>query len=106
MGMVSIGHFPGECPGVACSLVEHWLFSLVIWPCLLVRLFGDRTWPRGVAGLGTLLGPEGAGAFPGLPLLWTGPAFRHTAPVMHAGVSQLVCVPGFVAVWVPGPIVF
>jgi hypothetical protein len=60
----------------------------------------DGTVAAGVAGLGTLLGPEGTGACAWV--FWVRLVSRHTAPVIHLLVGGL----GLVAVWVPGLFVF
>jgi hypothetical protein len=39
-------HISGERPGVASSLVEHWLFGLVVSQRQLVRLLAGRNGDR------------------------------------------------------------
>jgi hypothetical protein len=72
-GVVPIGHVPGGCPGVACSLVEHWLVSWFhhLAPLVHPHVCG-RDAAAGVGWLGTLLGPEGTDVCCLCSLGWTG----------------------------------
>jgi hypothetical protein len=66
-------HIPGECPGVASSLVEHWLFGLIIGRSRLVRpRLREGTLGAGMIWPGTLLGPEGTAALRGGCFFWMG----------------------------------
>jgi len=101
MGLVSIGHCPGVRPGMACSLVEHWLFS---WACQL-RAVSTPAFGREERG------PRGQTSWARCWVLrtqmflhlWAGRRLvsRHTASVICFAGGL-----GLVAVWVLGLFVF
>jgi hypothetical protein len=80
---------------VASSLVEHWLFGLIVMQRQLVHLLAGGTVTAMTAWPSTLLGPEGTDAL--------GPPFGLDRPLAErprsrAELSKSVREPGYAAV--------
>ena len=75
-------HISGERPGVASSLVEHWLFGLIVSQRQLVHLLAGGTLTAMAAWPSTLLGPEGT------DVLWS--ALRLDRPLAERPRSRAI----------------